>query len=103
MTLMVVQYNVLSTQSGSSFTQVSIDFESVFATVYYLMEKNPEAHFWTTYQERSATRSIAYLLDRWNMESTPIPLTDFQSDDTLTAAVNEVSLFDIQLKRNKTP
>ncbi|XP_065826201.1 histone-arginine methyltransferase METTL23-like [Oscarella lobularis] len=81
----------------------SDDFEPVIATVYYLMEKNPAAHMWTTYQERSSMRSIAYLLDRWNMKSTEIPLKDFNADDDFMAsahipATSDIYFFDIQFK-----
>ena len=30
----------------------TVDFEDVFATVSFLMEKNRDCVFWTTYQER---------------------------------------------------
>lgn len=28
------------------------DFESILATVYFLMQKNPKVQFWSTYQVR---------------------------------------------------
>lgn len=28
------------------------DFEDILTTIYFLLEKNPQAQFWTTYQVR---------------------------------------------------
>ncbi|XP_054834711.1 histone-arginine methyltransferase METTL23 [Eublepharis macularius] len=56
------------------------DFEDVVSTVHYLMEKNPHAQFWTTYQVRSADWSIQGLLYKWEMESACIPLQSFEAN-----------------------
>ncbi|XP_072098607.1 histone-arginine methyltransferase METTL23 isoform X3 [Mobula birostris] len=38
---------------GSDVFYEPEDFEDILTTVFYLMQKNPKALFWTTYQERS--------------------------------------------------
>ncbi len=42
-------------------------FEDIIATVAFLIERNPQAEFLTTYQERSSDWSIEHLLDKWNL------------------------------------
>ncbi|XP_061233012.1 histone-arginine methyltransferase METTL23 isoform X2 [Neopsephotus bourkii] len=56
------------------------DFEDILTTVYFLLEKNPHAQFWTTYQVRSADWSIEALLYKWKLRSIPIPLQAFGAD-----------------------
>ncbi|XP_051490822.1 histone-arginine methyltransferase METTL23 isoform X2 [Apus apus] len=56
------------------------DFEDILTTVYFLLEKNPHAQFWTTYQVRSADWSIEALLCKWKLKSSHIPLHSFGAD-----------------------
>ncbi|NXL91147.1 MET23 protein, partial [Alectura lathami] len=56
------------------------DFEDILTTVYFLLEKNPRAQFWTTYQVRSADWSIEALLYKWRLKSTHVPLHSFSAD-----------------------
>ncbi|XP_019358477.1 PREDICTED: methyltransferase-like protein 23 isoform X1 [Gavialis gangeticus] len=56
------------------------DFEDVITTVYYLMEKNPCAQFWTTYQVRSGDWSIEALLYKWELKAIHVPLWSFGAD-----------------------
>ncbi|KAM9281663.1 histone-arginine methyltransferase METTL23 [Morus bassanus] len=56
------------------------DFEDILTTVYFLLEKNPHAQFWTTYQVRSADWSIEALLCKWKLKSIHIPLHSFSAD-----------------------
>ncbi|NWU77066.1 MET23 protein, partial [Onychorhynchus coronatus] len=56
------------------------DFEDILTTIYFLLEKNPHAQFWTTYQVRSADWSIEALLCKWNLRSTHVPLHSFNAD-----------------------
>ncbi|KFW84264.1 Methyltransferase-like 23, partial [Manacus vitellinus] len=56
------------------------DFEDILTTIYFLLEKNPHAQFWTTYQVRSADWSIEALLCKWNLRSIHIPLHSFGAD-----------------------
>ncbi|XP_048820841.1 histone-arginine methyltransferase METTL23 isoform X2 [Lagopus muta] len=56
------------------------DFEDILTTVYFLLEKNPHAQFWTTYQVRSADWSIEALLYKWKLKSIHIPLHSFSAD-----------------------
>ncbi|NXP53315.1 MET23 protein, partial [Heliornis fulica] len=56
------------------------DFEDILTTVYFLLEKNPHAEFWTTYQVRSADWSIEALLCKWKLKNVCIPLQSFNAD-----------------------
>ncbi|XP_053565520.1 histone-arginine methyltransferase METTL23 [Bombina bombina] len=62
------------------------DFEDVLVTVRFLMERNADAQFWTTYQVRSADWSIEALLVKWNMRCTSVPLKTFNADKERLAA-----------------
>ncbi|XP_028745596.1 methyltransferase-like protein 23 isoform X1 [Peromyscus leucopus] len=56
------------------------DFESILATVYFLMQRNPKVQFWSTYQVRSADWSLEGLLFKWDMKCVHIPLESFDAD-----------------------
>ncbi|XP_041491848.1 methyltransferase-like protein 23 isoform X2 [Microtus oregoni] len=56
------------------------DFESILATVYFLMQRNPKAQFWSTYQVRSADWSLEDLLYKWDMKCVHVPLESFDAD-----------------------
>ncbi|CAG2215148.1 METTL23 [Mytilus edulis] len=56
------------------------DFEDIIVTVAFIMKKRPSTEFWCTYQERSSSRSIEYLLMKWGLESTEIDLETFEGD-----------------------
>lgn len=56
------------------------DFEDIISTVSFLLERNRGSEFLFTYQERSSSRTIEHLLDRWNLNGTQIPLSDFNAD-----------------------
>uniref|UniRef100_A0A8C3JU26 Methyltransferase-like 23 n=1 Tax=Calidris pygmaea TaxID=425635 RepID=A0A8C3JU26_9CHAR len=56
------------------------DFEDILTTVYFLLEKNPHAQFWTTYQVRSADWSLEALLCKWKLKSILVPLRSFGAD-----------------------
>ncbi|NXE82581.1 MET23 protein, partial [Cochlearius cochlearius] len=56
------------------------DFEDILTTVYFLLERNPHAQFWTTYQVRSADWSIEALLCKWKLKNIPVPLRSFSAD-----------------------
>ncbi|NWV01634.1 MET23 protein, partial [Upupa epops] len=56
------------------------DFEDILTMIYFLLERNPHAEFWTTYQVRSADWSIEALLYKWKLKSTNIPLHLFGAD-----------------------
>ncbi|XP_054702679.1 histone-arginine methyltransferase METTL23 isoform X1 [Grus americana] len=56
------------------------DFEDILTTIYFLLEKNPHAQFWTTYQVRSADWSIEALLCKWKLKNVRIPLHSFSAD-----------------------
>ncbi|XP_008299164.1 histone-arginine methyltransferase METTL23 [Stegastes partitus] len=56
------------------------DFEDVIVTVVFLLRKNPEAQFWTTYQLRSADWSIESLLHRYKLNCVKVELEQFGAD-----------------------
>jgi predicted nicotinamide N-methyase len=64
---------------GSDCFYDSKDFEPIIATVAYLLGKNRQAEFWTTYEVRSVNRSIEHLLSKWNLCCHHVPLSDFAS------------------------
>ncbi|XP_067914230.1 histone-arginine methyltransferase METTL23-like isoform X2 [Heterodontus francisci] len=66
---------------GSDVFYEPEDFEDVLTTVFYLMQKNPYALFWTTYQERSADWSIETLLYKWNLKCVHILLETFSANE----------------------
>lgn len=66
---------------GSDVFYEPEDFEDILTTIFYLMQKNPHALFWTTYQERSANWSIEALLYKWNLKCIHIPLETFSADE----------------------
>ncbi|XP_052070576.1 histone-arginine methyltransferase METTL23-like [Mytilus californianus] len=61
------------------------DFEDIIVTVAFIMEKRPSTEFWCTYQERSSSRSIEYLLLKWGLECTEIGLETFEADSPTLA------------------
>ncbi|XP_029622338.1 histone-arginine methyltransferase METTL23 isoform X2 [Salmo trutta] len=65
---------------GSDVFYEPEDFENVLVTISFLLRKNPEAQFWTTYQERSADWSIEALLHKWNLTCLNIPLEKFHAN-----------------------
>ncbi|XP_007436831.1 methyltransferase-like protein 23 isoform X2 [Python bivittatus] len=73
------------------------DFEDIISTVHYLMEKNPHAQFWTTYQVRSANWSIEGLLYKWGMESTCVPLQSFEANKEQLAWSSLPGMYTIQM------
>ncbi|XP_006886245.1 PREDICTED: methyltransferase-like protein 23 [Elephantulus edwardii] len=56
------------------------DFEDILTTVFFLMEKNPKAQLWSTYQVRSADWSLEALLYKWDMRCVHVPLKSFDAD-----------------------
>ncbi|XP_067673424.1 histone-arginine methyltransferase METTL23-like [Haliotis asinina] len=70
---------------GSDCFYATKDFEDILATVAYLLQQRPTAEFWTTYQERSADRSIEHLLRKWKMSCRHVPLPLFEAESTSIA------------------
>ncbi|KAK2528566.1 hypothetical protein Q9233_007537 [Columba guinea] len=70
---------VVAAKCGAEVT-LSDNFEDVLTTIYFLLEKNPHAQFWTTYQVRSADWSIEALLCKWKLKSIHVPLRSFGAD-----------------------
>nr|XP_033816995.1 methyltransferase-like protein 23 [Geotrypetes seraphini] len=62
---------------GSDVFYEPEDFEDVLSSVYFLMEKNSKAQFWTSYQVRSANWSIEDLLYKWDLKCVHVPLITF--------------------------
>jgi hypothetical protein len=61
------------------------------------MEKNPSAEFWMTYQERSSSRSIAYLLDRWKLKCKQVPLSTFGAEGDVFESQMQPTICDIRM------
>lgn len=59
-------------------------FEDIIVTIGYLLEKNKNAKFLCTYQERSADWSIEHLLNKWGLVCKNIPLTDLGADSGIS-------------------
>nr|CAD7201890.1 unnamed protein product [Timema douglasi]CAD7410446.1 unnamed protein product [Timema poppensis] len=55
-------------------------FEDIIVTVAYLLEKNPNAKFLCTYQERSADWSIEHLLHKWRLQCEQIPINNIGAE-----------------------
>ncbi|XP_015124190.1 methyltransferase-like protein 23 [Diachasma alloeum] len=77
-------------------------FEDIVVTVAFLLEKNPNAKFLCTYQERSADWSIEHLLNKWGLSCTHIPLAGLGADSGVTLAElmqdHTIHLLDIRRK-----
>ncbi|KAL4230206.1 Methyltransferase-like protein 23 [Mactra antiquata] len=56
------------------------DFDDIIFTVAFLIEKYKATEFVFTYQERSSSRCIEHLLDRWNFTGVQVPLSTFDAD-----------------------
>ncbi|KAK1799197.1 hypothetical protein P4O66_007452 [Electrophorus voltai] len=65
---------------GSDVFYEPQDFEDVLVTVSFLLKRNPNGQFWTTYQERSTDWSIEALLHKWDLQCTNIPLDTFHAN-----------------------
>ncbi|XP_069808811.1 histone-arginine methyltransferase METTL23 isoform X2 [Dendropsophus ebraccatus] len=65
---------------GSDVFYEPKDFEDVLVTVRFIMERNPSAEFWTTYQVRSTNWSIEALLHKWDLRCCNIALKMFDGD-----------------------
>ncbi|KAM9394148.1 histone-arginine methyltransferase METTL23 [Pholidichthys leucotaenia] len=65
---------------GSDVFYEPEDFEDVLVTVAFLLRKNPEGQFWTTYQVRSADWSIEVLLHKWKLNCVDIQLDQFEAN-----------------------
>ncbi|KAF7659072.1 hypothetical protein LDENG_00003660 [Lucifuga dentata] len=70
---------------GSDVFYEPEDFEDVLVTVAFLLKKNPQAQFWTTYQERSADWSIEALLYKWKLRCVDVQLERFNANKFLLA------------------
>lgn len=59
-------------------------FEDIIVTVAFLLERNPQAKFLCTYQERSADWSIQHLLNKWQLACTHVPLSNLGVNSNLS-------------------
>ncbi|CAN2390084.1 methyltransferase activity [Pristimantis euphronides] len=82
---------------GSDVFYEPKDFEDVLVTVRFIMERNPSAEFWTTYQVRSANWSIEALLHKWDLRCLNIPLKMFNADREDLAGSNLPGRHSIQM------
>ncbi|XP_071968069.1 histone-arginine methyltransferase METTL23 isoform X1 [Engystomops pustulosus] len=65
---------------GSDVFYEPKDFEDVLVSARFIMERNPNAEFWATYQVRSANWSIDALLHKWDLRCVNVPLREFDAD-----------------------
>ncbi|XP_069565155.1 histone-arginine methyltransferase METTL23 [Brachyistius frenatus] len=70
---------------GSDVFYEPEDFEDVLVTAAFLLNKNPSAQFWTTYQVRSADWSMEALLHRWRLRCVHVQLHCFDADQSQLA------------------
>ncbi|XP_073462318.1 histone-arginine methyltransferase METTL23 isoform X1 [Aquarana catesbeiana] len=82
---------------GSDVFYEPKDFEDILVTVQFIMERNPKAEFWTTYQVRSEDWSIEALLHKWNFKCTNVPLKIFDADKECLAGSNLPGRHSIQM------
>lgn len=84
-------------------------FEPVLKTVYFLlrtkreMDPNSDPVFYFTYQVRDSTWNILYLLEKWKLQSTMIPLKSFEGDSLDIAGSKMpgsscIEMYEIRLK-----
>ncbi|KAI8059228.1 putative methyltransferase-domain-containing protein [Gongronella butleri] len=67
---------------GSDTFYDPADFEKLLVTVSYLIHRhNADCRFITAYQERSAKRSIQFLLDKWSLQCRVLPKDDAWFDE----------------------
>ncbi|KAI9485090.1 putative methyltransferase-domain-containing protein [Zychaea mexicana] len=67
---------------GSDTFYDPADFENLLVTVSFIIHRhNPKCKFITAYQERSAKRSIQYLLDKWGLQCSSISRESFEFDE----------------------
>ncbi|KAG0177220.1 Methyltransferase-like protein 23 [Apophysomyces sp. BC1034] len=67
---------------GSDTFYDPVDFEKLLMVVSYIIHRHqPSCKFITAYQERSAKRSIQYLLDKWMLRCRLIPKESFDFDE----------------------
>ncbi|XP_073462319.1 histone-arginine methyltransferase METTL23 isoform X2 [Aquarana catesbeiana] len=83
--------------SGIPVIGLTWDFEDILVTVQFIMERNPKAEFWTTYQVRSEDWSIEALLHKWNFKCTNVPLKIFDADKECLAGSNLPGRHSIQM------
>lgn len=76
----LIQLEPVNIILGSDVFYEPMDFEDVIVTITYLLEKNPGAEFWCTYQERSSDWTVDFLLDKWNLACEEILLEEFLGD-----------------------
>ncbi|MCO5573617.1 hypothetical protein L7F22_053728 [Adiantum nelumboides] len=53
---------------GADVLYSASDFDDLFATVAFLLQKKPEAVFITAYEPRSGHRSIEFLMVKWKLQ-----------------------------------
>ncbi|KAI7867134.1 hypothetical protein BDF14DRAFT_1805945 [Spinellus fusiger] len=69
------------------------DFEKLIMVVAYVMHRhNKQCRFITAYQERSAKRSLQYLLDKWHLKCRLIPRDSFAFNEYRFAQETDYTL-----------
>lgn len=76
-------------------------FEEILVTVSYLLDRNPLAQFFCTYQERACDWSLEALLNKWELSCFSVPLHSFDADieniaDSGLPGSHKIHLFQIR-------
>lgn len=76
------------------------DFEDVLMTMAFLLQNNPNAVIWVSYQNRSSERNIKYLLDKWDLSAEELDYPDMDQLDSKyeNYKAHEIELFAIKKK-----
>ncbi|KAK7111140.1 histone-arginine methyltransferase METTL23-like [Littorina saxatilis] len=105
-TLALLQLPAVDFILGSDCFYDTKDFEDVLVTVSFLLKRNPDCQFWTTYQKRSAMRSIEFYLKKWGLAAEEVPVTSFFHKDGMQhcdyPGVDSVHMFDITLDQRNS-
>lgn len=79
---------------GSDVFYSSVDFDSILFIFLSLLERNPNAIFYTSYQQRSCQDTLVPYLDKYSMSATDIPLASFIHRSHLHQGSCEVAIED---------
>ena len=75
-------------------------FHSFQVTVSFLLQRHPEAEFWTTYQQRNPNWSIEALLSKWGLIAEEINVDDLKFIEGDGPAEGMKSVYMVKMKLN---
>lgn len=71
-----------------------VDFDDILATFSFLLQQNKNSVIYTTYQERNEHRNIEFLLLKWGLSASEVPLSQFMDADIFK------TMFSLQEKKD---